>query len=76
LRRHHACVASACDDVEALRDLTRRFFATHPVTAPPLDRLRPYPTPKASGETERRDPAALAAVADPPPLAPSIFWHS
>ena len=52
------------DDLEALRDMTRRFLATHPVAAPLLDRLRPRAIPKASGETERRDTDALAAAAE------------
>jgi hypothetical protein len=51
------------EDLEALRDLTRRFLATHPLAAPLIDRLRPRPTPMASGEVERRDPAALADAA-------------
>jgi hypothetical protein len=52
------------EDLEALRALTRRFLATHPVAAPLVDRLRPRPTPTASGEAERRDPAALAGAAE------------
>jgi len=51
------------DDLDALRDLTRRLLATHPVVAPLVDRLRPRAAPSASGETERRDPAALAEAA-------------
>jgi hypothetical protein len=50
-------------DVESLRALTRRFLATHPVAAPLVDRLRPRAAPSASGEVDRRDPAALAEVA-------------
>jgi hypothetical protein len=52
------------EDLEALRALTRRFLATHPVAAPLVDRLRPRPTPAASGETPRKDPAALSAAAE------------
>lgn len=51
------------EDLDALRDLTRRFLATHPVAAPLVDRLRPRATPDASGEADRRDPAALAEAA-------------
>ncbi|KYF65107.1 hypothetical protein [Sorangium cellulosum] len=50
-------------DLEALRALTARFLATHPVAAPPVDRLRPRTPPTSSGEVERRDPAALAEAA-------------
>jgi hypothetical protein len=51
------------EDLEALRDSTRRFLATHPVAAPLVDRLRPRATPAASGEVDRREPAALAEAA-------------
>jgi hypothetical protein len=51
------------DDLEALRALTERFLATHPVAAPLVDRLRPRTPPASSGEIERREPAALAEAA-------------
>ncbi|WP_437669487.1 hypothetical protein [Sorangium sp. So ce131] len=50
-------------DLEALRALTERFLATHPVAAPLVERLRPRTPPASSGEVERRDPAALAEAA-------------
>ncbi|WP_437707677.1 hypothetical protein WMF45_27995 [Sorangium sp. So ce448] len=51
------------EDLEALRALTARFLATHPVAAPLVDRLRPRTPPAASGEVDRREPAALAEAA-------------
>ncbi|WP_437720596.1 hypothetical protein [Sorangium sp. So ce861] len=51
------------EDLEALRALTARFLATHPVAAPLVDRLRPRTPPASSGEVDRRDPAALAEAA-------------
>ncbi|WP_437730260.1 hypothetical protein [Sorangium sp. So ce1335] len=51
-------------DLEALRALTARFLATHPVAAPLVDRIRPRTPPTSSGEVDRRDPAALAAAAE------------
>ncbi|WP_437751994.1 hypothetical protein [Sorangium sp. So ce1389] len=51
------------EDLEALRALTTRFLATHPVAAPLVERLRPRTPPASSGEVDRRDPAALAEAA-------------
>ncbi|AUX34377.1 MULTISPECIES: hypothetical protein [Sorangium] len=51
------------EDLEALRALTARFLATHPVAAPLVDRLRPRTPPASSGEVDRRDPTALAEAA-------------
>ena len=51
------------EDLEALRAATRRFLKSHPSAAPLVDRLRRRKAPGASGETERRDPAALAGAA-------------
>ncbi|XXY13168.1 hypothetical protein WME88_33385 [Sorangium sp. So ce216] len=51
------------EDLEALRALTTRFLATHPVAAPLVDRLRPRTPPASSGEVDRREPAALAEAA-------------
>ncbi len=40
------------EDPEALRALTARFLATHPVAAPLVDRLRPRrPLPRAARST-------------------------
>ncbi|WP_437806575.1 hypothetical protein [Sorangium sp. So ce1078] len=51
------------EDLEALRALTARFLATHPVAAPLVDRLRPRTPPASSGEVDRRERAALAEAA-------------
>jgi hypothetical protein len=51
------------EDLEALRGMTRRLLATHPVCAPLIERLRTRASPTSSGEVERRGPEVLAEAA-------------